>query len=388
MNTFGSCCFGFGEKFRFYKMLKFSRVFLLFTLLLFVYSCGGDELSAPETESDVLNNILQRAPLSQIDLQNSEQLVRIIPDEQIYSIPNTDNGASLPDNATQVKLFGDHLVIMQTGNSNVVVLDMDEELVTVLGGNDGLQKPATLMAGNNNLYIYDDAQKELRVFDSEYSVVDSISFGGAYFTQGSIDMNPAFIIYQPDEATGFRVSDTDRQLLTIAPKSNPDSTAFEAFPRIVPSGKHPGGYNNLSFSINQNNNIAAAYPALPYLFIYNDLQHFHTVLLESERFESFDNPSLSPFEPVMGEPVTVRSLLGQLTITDSGDILLFSLDLLHHIEFIEEDNAYRLKNSYALIRGDTGEQIRSISSLDLSPDAQNRVFATGDGILFEFTLSE
>jgi len=366
-------------------MNRFSRSVLFFLLMVSYFGCKGDKPSIPETESNVLNELLQQAPVSSINLLQQEPDITIIPAENIIPLPESDGGTPVLDRPTQAHPFGDHLVVMQFRSADVAVINRQGQLVKRLGTEDGLEQPVGLMSDSERLYIYDDQKELLQVYDSDYVLRDSIPFNGPYFSQGSTVMTPSYIAYQPDEATGFRASSTGRHLLEIAPKEKPDSTVFRMFPRIVPAGKHPGGYNNLSFSINKNDEIVGAYPALPYLFIYRNFDHSYTILLESDRFTSVDNPPLKPTEPVMGEAVTVRSLLGHLHLMNNGDILLFSQGILHHIAYNEGE--YRLRRSVTLVRGDTGEEIGFVSSMEVHPTDPNRVIVTGDGVLFILNLS-
>jgi len=368
--------------------MKFASYgYLLVFLIAFVLSCSREEPTPPppETESESLNKMLQSAPISWIDLNSSEIDTLMIPDSKIFVNRFSNDLTVEIGRPSQVKAFGDYLVLLEYLSPDITVVDREGNPVKKIDGD--FQRPASLMSDGDDLYIYDDDLKKIHVYNSEFEFQSSFPFEHPYYTHGSVLMNEKHIAFQHDEASGFRVSETDRKLLSVALREQPDTTLFEALPRIVPSGKQPGGFNNLLFSINNKNEIAAAYPALPYLFIYRDFELDHNIVLEAEHYEAVENPSLNPFEPEFGEAVRVSSLMNHIYLMDNGDILLFSFKLLHYLKN-DSENGYDVYRSYALFRGDTGEQIQSINSMDAFPDNPNRFYATGTNVLFELILPE
>jgi len=363
----------------------FSGCFTVLLSVLFV-SCGKEELPPPpETESVTLNQLLHNAPYSRVNLHQISTDTLILPAGQIvdrFPLGGETRNFNRPD---QVLMYGDNLVVMEYANPEIFVLNREGEAIRKLQSGERFQRPTAIMSDGKDLYVYDDGEKVLVRFDSELEQLDSIPLSNPYFTAGSVDMNRSYIIYQPDEATGFRVSETDRKLLAILRNDQRDSIHDELMPRIVPSGKQPGGYNNITFSMNNENTIVAAYPSLPYLFIFNKFEQSHTVILDEETFAEIDNPSLSPFQPVMGEAIRINTLIEFLHITDRGEILLFSQGELYRLK-TERDGTYKLHSRTVLVRGDTGDIVRSLTSISRTPDETNGFYATGDGLLFGLIL--
>lgn len=342
--------------------------------------------SPPVTESDELNKMLRGAPISWISLHQGDIDTLIIPAELIIDPRISADETFSTGQPTQVKPFGDHLVVMEYSSVNIAAITKEGETVSKVGGSE-LQRAANIMSDGDNLYVYDSGRTEIHVYDRDYTFQNSIRFPHPYYTQGSVVMNRQHIAFQHEEASGFRVSESGHQLLSVVAKDNPESTVFEAIPRIVPAGKHPGGYNNLILSMNNRSDIAAAFPALPYLFVYRDFEHHQSIVLEAEEFAEIENPDLTPFQPVMGEAVRISSLMGLVHLLDNGDILLFSTELLHHLR-LQRNGSYSHYRSYALVRDDTGESIRNISSLDTFPNQPQTIYAVSPGILFELRLPE
>ncbi|REL38379.1 hypothetical protein DYD21_00015 [Rhodohalobacter sp. SW132] len=367
-------------------MKKLFSGFLTVLLSVLFLSCGREEVPPPpDTDSETLNQLLNGAPFSRINLHESGADTLMLPGGQVvdrFPIGGETRRFRGPD---QVVVHGEQLVVLEYTNPELYVLNREGESIRILNSGDQLSRPTAIMSDGTNLYVYDDDEKTLARFDSQLEYQESVSFRNPYFMPGSVGMNRSYILYQPDEATGFRVSETDKKLLTVVRNDQAHTTAEELMPRIIPSGKQPGGFNNLTFSINRENSIVAAYPALPYIFIFHEFEHSHTILFDEEPFAAIENPPLSPFQPVMGEAVSVRSLIDYLHITDHGDVLVFSQGELFHLK-TEKSGTYTLSSRYVLVRGDTGERINSLSSISNVPDDPDRFYGTGDGILFGLIL--
>jgi len=369
-------------------MRKFVAIFLLLLLVALVWILFIKEEStiAPETESEALNEMLREAPFSRILLHEGPMDTLVIPAERILEPRITTDETFSTGEPTQVVPFRENLVLMEYSSVNIAAITRRGEKIAQIGGSE-LQRPANIMSDGDRFYIYDDGRKQIHKYNEEYQLKESIPFNNPYYTQGSVVMNRNHIAFQHEEASGFRVSETDYSLLSVVSRQNPDSTVFEAIPRIVPSGKHPGGYNNLILSMNNRSDIVAAFPALPYLFIYRDFAHHQSIVLEAETFAEVDNPALTPFLPVMGEAVRISSLLDQVHMLDNGDILLFSFEQFHHLR-LQRNGSYTHRRSYTLVRGDTGETISSVSSIATFPDQPDTIYIVSPGILFELELPD
>lgn len=350
------------------------------------YVLHEESIPPPETESENLNELLRGAPVNWIDIGSSTPDTLIIPAHRVINPSVRADEMLHPFSSTQVKLFGDYLITMEFLTANVAAYTIEGEYLQNIGGRE-LMQAASLASDDENLHIYDYGTKEVHVYNQEFTYQKSYSFDSPYYTQGSLKMNDAHIAYQHEEASGFRVSDTDYNLLSVATVDRPDSTILQTIPRIVPSGKHPGGFNNLLFSMNRRSDIVASYPALPFLFVYRNFEHYRSIVLSAEEFEEVENPELTPFQPVMGEAVRINSLLDHLFLMDNGDILVFSFEQLHHLQ-LRRSGSYSHKQSYVLVRGDTGEKIRSVTSMDALQEQSRYLYMVSSGILFELELPQ
>jgi hypothetical protein len=87
----------------------------------------------------------------------------------------------------------------------------------------------------------------------------------------------------------------------------------------------------------------------------------------------------------MGEAVRISDLMDDLYLMDNGDILLFSIGQLNHIQ-LQRNGEYIFNQSYVLKRGDSGEVIQSISSIDGSSGQPRTFYIVSSGVLFEVEL--
>ncbi len=354
--------------------------------------CAPDELKPPPvTESENLNNLLTDAPIVWINLNHAEIDTIIIPAEQIFEERLFVNESLYVANPIQIKTFQDRLVIIEFASGNVAATGRDGIPVQTIGrsgrGPGEFERPIAVMSNGTHLFIYDDGLKRISVFDEGFILTDTFSFTDAHYFNNKFRMSERHLVHQNNNASGFHASEPDGNLLHVRQIEYPDSVIFEAMPRIVPTGMHPGAYNNLLISVNSKDEILAAYPGLPYLFLYRDFSHEITIALEAVYFDTTENPGLRPYPPLDNEGVRVTGVLNHIYLKDDGDILITSFRLLHHLK-PQPDGSYTHHRSYCLIREDTGEQIMTIRDLDFFPDDPDRMYAIGWGFIFELELPD
>jgi len=354
--------------------------------------CNSEEIKKPPvTESENLNNLLSYAPISWIDLNQMEIDTIVISTEHIYEESLFVNESLYVANPIQVKAFQNYLVTVEFSSANVVAIDRNGNPAQTIGrsgrGPGEFERPIAVMSDGSHLYIYDDGLKRISVFNKDFLLVDTFDFTEGVAFENKMKMNDSYIVYQNNNASGFHAADPEGHLLTVKTISEMDFINFEAMPRIVPSGMHPGAYNNIWISINSHDEILTAFSGLPYLFFYKDFHHEKTIVLEAVHFDTTGNPSLRPYPPVDNTGVRVSGILNHIFLKNNGDILVMSFRLLHHLK-PNDDGDYNHHRSYFLKREDTGEQIMTIRDLDVFPDDPERIYAIGWGFLFDFTLPD
>lgn len=358
---------------------------ILIALAWYLLSDEANIVPPPVTGSDSLNTLLREAPIDRVDLTLGSFDKIEIPLDKVMALRIESSEILEPFSSTQAISFGNKLVVMEFLTDNVAAYHQDGSFEKRLSG-DFLSQAASISANKDSLYVYDYGNKVMHTFDSELNYSRSFPFYMPYYTQGSVIVNDTHIAFQREEASGFRVGDSGvEKLLSVAGIDEPNAPVANLFPRIVPSGKHPGGYNNLIFSMNSRSDIAVAYPALPYMFVYRNFEPYRILKLESPAFETVDNPDLTPFEPVMGEAVRIDNLLGDVLLMNNGDILLFSSGVLHYIQ-LQQNGGYLLDQSFELVRGDNGEAINSVSSIEVAEHNPVTIYVVSAGLMFEVKL--
>lgn len=332
------------------------------------YVLKDTTVTAPITDSDNLNDLLRGTPINRVDLSGITPDTLVIPAEDVLN-PEIEAAEMLNSfSSTQAIHFGNYIIVMEFLTTNVAAYTPGGNFVQQIGGGE-VSQAASITANSESLYIYDYGNKVIHIYNADLVYQRSFPFNAPYYTQGSIKVNDTHVAYQREDASGFRVGESGvNELLSIAEISEPNSPVADMIPRIVPTGKHPGGFNNLIFSMNGRSDIAVSYPALPYLFVYRNFDQYRNLLLISSSFAEVGNPELTPFQPVMGEAVRINNLMDDIYLRENGDILLFSFGQLHYIQ-LQRNGDYEYSLNYTLIPADTGRAIESISSID---ELQNR----------------
>lgn len=375
--------------------LKMIRVNYLLICTALIVGCTEEKeiKEVPVTPSESLNALLDAAPLTWINLNDVEADTIIIPSDRIYGDRMFVSESLYVVSPQKITTFGNHLIVNEFGKGNVVALDKNgipQKLVGRKGRGPGeFEHPDGLMTAGELLYIYDHTQKRISVFDESYDLVKILDFKDAASGpfSDSIVMNKEFIAYENFYSSTFNIegSNSDSDLLWVRFTENPDSVYFTAMPRIIPFGKQPNAYNNLILSLNANNELAVAFPGLPYLFVYQGSNHMLTVALEAVHFDTTDNPSVKPTEPIGSDGVGVKNFLSNVNILENGDILFSSFGQLHHLKNESDDEYYHYK-SYYLIREDTGEQMKGIQNMAAFSEEPYRFYAIGWRNIFELNL--
>lgn len=364
---------------------------ILLCLIISLKGCSeAEEFTPSETESENLNKMLKAAPASLVNLDEKKPDTLIIPSDRIFEEKLLANDTlKLNSRPIQLRYFKDHLVTIEDGSGNVTVLNLEGTPVRRVTGNsdDAVQfeRPISVTSSGQNLHVFDDGLKKMNVFDQEFHPTDSYELPDVSYAQNHFVMNSSFMAYQNENASGLFATDPEAPLLIVRPVDSPDSVHARLMPRVVPSGKQPGPHNNLTASMNSRNMLVSAYIGLPYLFVFDDFEHVHTVVLESSHFDSLENPPLTPADPEAGVASRVNRYYDYLHVHENGDILLMSNQILYHIKRTTDDD-YEIHRSYYLLRGDNGKPVETILAMDHPPDDPSRIYAVGTGYLFEMNL--
>lgn len=351
------------------------------------YVFKDTKITAPVTDSDNLNDHLRQAPVNRIDLSGIRPDTLLVPAEDVMS-PDIEAAEMLNSfSSTQAIHFGNYIIVMEFLTNNVAAYTQGGDFVRRIGSSE-VSQATSITASSDSLYIYDYGNKGVHLYNTELDYQRSFPFDAPYYTQGSIKVNNTHVAYQREDASGFRIGESGaNKLLFIAESDQPNAPVAELFPRIVPFGKHPGGFNNLLFSMNGRSDIVASYPALPYLFVYRNFDQHRNLLLVSPKFEEIENPGLTPFQPVMGEAVRISNLMDNIYLRNNGDILLFSFGELHYIR-LQRSGDYEYRRSYVLVRGDNGMEVKSINSIDESRTRPGTFYIVSSGKLIILELPE
>ena len=356
-------------------------------LIFILVSCTSKEQHIPPTtESESLNTMLTSASYDIIDLDEVKVDTLIITDEMIiFEELYVDEDLALP-NPYKVKVFGDFLVFNSFGSSHVVATDRHTgEPLQRIGrsgrGPGEFNSPFELNTAGEFLYIYNSELKMYSLFDTDLNYIRSFSFSpiqGAMFSNHA-EMNDQYLLILNHDVSNMHSEAGSTQMLEARLISDPDSIVFRSMPRLIPTGMQPSAYNNVLFSLNDQNRIAAVYPGLPFLFLFDNFEHTLTVKLEAAYMDSIQNPSLSPFPPRGNQGERVSSLYRKIHYLPDNRLLLHTNSGLHL--FKVEDNGRVTHKARYHIEGESERvyNLTSIRSIDHNPENPNELYVVGWG---------
>lgn len=369
-----------------------TRLPLLLVLFLYAMSCseGAEEFVPPETASEPFNQMLRQAPVSLISLNNVPIDTLNVPTDHFFEEQLFVNDTLYVTQPTRLILFNNYLITIEFGSGNVTALNKQGTPVRRVGrsgrGPGEFEHPTALGTDGEHFYVYDYGLKRLTLFDRDFNVHKTIPLEKVAFNEKHVSINSSYLVFQNQDASSMHAPEPDRGMIDIRPIDRPDSTITSIIGRIIPPGMQPSVHNNMMTSLNSRNSLLAAFPSLPYLFLYSDeFTPTHTITLEAAHFDTLDNPSLRPFPPVGSDGVGARGLYNTLYLMENEDILMVSFRRLHHLKRTE-NGGYLHHRSYYMEHEETGEQIMTIQSLASSPSVPNRYYAVGWGNMFVLDL--
>ncbi|HBQ61636.1 MAG TPA: hypothetical protein DD671_19015, partial [Balneolaceae bacterium] len=152
-----------------------------------------------------------------------------------------------------------------------------------------------------------------------------------------------------------------------------------------PPGYQPAVFNQVSFTLNQNNQIAAAYRPLPWIFIFDENQSLvKVIVLEYSVFNEMDLPELELFLPKGNKGYGGAIPINDFELLNNGDILISIRDVLFYLKK-NRDNNYSFQGKYVF---NVSESDTSIRILNLEESQNGSIVGSNWDYLFEFKLPD
>jgi len=278
-----------------YNSKSTMRKLLLLSLVLL--SCDNQSSTLPETPSEVLNAVIQTAPQQIINIDNTQAQEIFIDEHNI-----------LFDLNKQDSLFIGHLQSVTRRDGLIYLYDLESKAVYVLDESGELRGPETREGqgpgehnvisnlDSNSAYIYlgDSNNARINRYTPEMNPLDPMPD----IFPGMISVSDEKIIYQNQGSRGFSPSAPDQGRIGISSIDDVSDTLKTIMPRIIPGGFQPQVFNNVYFSMNNHNRIAASYTPIPWIFLYDENHELEKLLaLNYSEFDKLDMPEMELFRP-------------------------------------------------------------------------------------------
>jgi len=163
--------------------------------------------------------------------------------------------------------------------------------------------PTDLVTDGNHFYIYDTQNLRVQVLDREFNYLHS--FEGQPIPNGKNLSNNNRLLFVLDR------SRNKEKILDVYDISTLDKI-YELMPIIMQPGEQPLALNRIEFSSNAQGYLVVGYQALPYIFIYNEMQELQQVL----HFGIMESKE----KPDNGESVFIQLEDGKESIISAGNV--------------------------------------------------------------------
>ncbi|MFO8029775.1 MAG: 6-bladed beta-propeller [Cyclonatronaceae bacterium] len=312
--------------------MSYTYIIILFTTAVFIItSCSeSTERLPPNTPSEVLNKKVSSAPYQFIDLDEAELKEIVLSDEDIiFSVIGNDSDEEpLLGDISSVVYYDDRFLIYDRAtravyNLNIVNNNLEGPL-TREGSGPGEYEASyftRITSNSKNIFLAD--LLNARIHQYSFNMEPETTFQKQLYTPGIIEVSNKQLLMQNPGASGFVPEHSGQGLIAVYSIDNIDDTLSTIMPRIIPGGYQPQVYNSPAFSINHHNWIAAMYRPLPWIFLFDEnLNHMHTLILESAIFDKMNIPEMDFFRPTEGEGFGGSNPFSSFRLMDDGDIFI------------------------------------------------------------------
>lgn len=318
-------------------------------ILAFLCGCTTEESpQIPETESEVLNNLLKDAPASIVQMNeiSTDTLFaekdHVLADDRVDSLSPSDRLGRI---SGLVKV-GDSLYVADGQQNCIWVLDRQGTIYRKIGrsgrGPGEFGALAGLMRNEDQILTADVSNARIQVFDLNLNLqttFNHVIYGNSLSGNKSINVTDSLLYLSAGSMN------STKNLISVHQATAPFDSLASFHPRLIPDGMQPGAYNNYSINTNRQGDVAVSYAGLPYVFIYDeDRQLQHVVFLKFPEDDLPDNPPVKPVDKparTASEAMGVTHLLSQLSLMDDRSLYVSRDSRLFHLNYDSEENKYR-----------------------------------------------
>lgn len=370
--------------------MRLQRIIVCLSIIVCAIGCA-QKLEPPETDSKVLNKLVRTAPVQYLNLdEGSNEIIELAEEDIILDISQRQSIDSIVIGQIKyVTKFNDlYYVYDSIANKMYGINDLGliKKVLGREGKGPGEYLYVTSVKSNlNTLFISDVSNARINRYNRNTEVVNALKPFTPNLATNKIDVNKNRLLLGNSASSGFEPSLEDEGLITISNNKNLFDTLGTIMPRIVPSGYQPAVFNEVDFSINDNNLIASSYLPLPWIFLFNEKFRINkTIIFKYSVFNDMDLPELKLFKPKGNKGFGGAVPLSTYCILNNGNILVSIRDVIVHLK-LKENQEYEVSGKliFKNPQNETSLWIREILPL-----GESNFVATDGNLLFRFKLDK
>lgn len=367
-----------------------SKFILIIFICLFNVMCTNkSDINTPKTNSNILNEFVQSTSVQSINLDNGQVTKSTVSSNEIIYNTKTKlkNDSLTISQIDDFTYFGNDYHVYDSFQNSIFVIDSSGSFQAVVGregkGPGEYLYVTSIRSNSNTLFVADVNNARINRYDYKLNRLGALQPFISNPSSSKIDLNNSIFLSGNSESAGFNPNEDKSGLIVINKIENMQDTLGTILPRIIPRGYQPAVFNQVSFSLNQNNQIAATYRPLPWIFIFDEDQSLvKVIVLEYTVFNEMNLPELELFLPKGNEGYGGTIPINDFELLNNGDILISIREVLFHLKS-KRNNGYTLQGKYVF---NISESDTSIRILNLEESHNGSLVGSNWNYLFEFNL--
>jgi hypothetical protein len=345
---------------------------------LYFFSLGGctsKSTKIQKTNNTILNQLLKSAPIITINIDHFQIDTVIATKKNVMGL-NSNSNISLDDplgTSRGIVKIGDSLYIGDLQRNCIWVMD-DHGIWFRKIGNKGkapgeFGELLNIIHNSHNIFTLDMSNARIQIYNLHLKLLTSF----IYRVVGNVLMGKNVAV--TDSLLYLPRGPEFKNLIEKRRATPPYDSLGTFWPRLIPLGDQPGGFNDLYDDTNIHGLLAIAYAGLPYIFILNKNQKIKNIIyIKSSHYE---NPSPKPIHKdahTMSDAVEVHDFIHNLFIRNNGSLYFFIGKNFYIISYNPTKRTYKLNKVIHFTYGNSNfskivkHDIASASSMNISRD--------------------
>jgi len=346
------------------------------SLIIIITGCSSQNLNQiPETQNARLDSLLQSALITTINIDHFPVDTVVATKKNVMGLKSSSN-MPLDDPLGVVRgivKIGDSLYIGDLQQNCIWVMDDHGVWIRKIG-NKGkapgeFGQLLNIIHNSHNVITLDRANARIQFYNSHLKLLTSFIYRVVGNILDGKNVAVTDSVLYLSRGRGYK------NLIEICRSVPPFDSLGTFWPRLIPFGDQPGGFNNIYDDANSHGLLSIVYNGLPYIFIINKNQKInHIIYVKSSHYK---NP---PPKPIHKKAHSISSALGvsnfmhNLFIGNNGSLYFFIGKNFYIITYNPQEKIYELEKTIYFTYGHSSfsklnkHDIAPASSMDISRD--------------------